>query len=161
WIAFNGEVFNYVELRAELEGHGHRFRTRSDTEVIVHAYEQWGDDAFARMNGQWAVALWDARARRLVLCRDRVGVRPLYVAEHRGRLYFAREVKALFAADPTLPRALDPVGLEQTFTFWSVVPPQSVFRGVQELPPAVARSYGPHGAVRDHVYWRPAYPAGI
>src|SRR5687767_14877751 len=88
WIVFNGEIFNYVELRAELEQLGHRFRTQSDTEVIVHAWEAWGDRAFARMNGQWAVALWDSARRRLVLSRDRLGVRPLYVYEHRGRLYF-------------------------------------------------------------------------
>src|SRR5687768_2185138 len=77
WIVFNGEIFNYVELRAELERLGSRFRTASDTEVIVHAYAAWGDAAFARMNGQWAIALWDARKKRLVLSRDRLGVRPL------------------------------------------------------------------------------------
>src|SRR5688572_3375973 len=107
WIVFNGEVFNHVELRADLERLGHRFRTRSDTEVIVHAYEAWGEQAFARMNGQWAVALWDARRRRLVLARDRFGVRPLFLCEHAGRLYFSSEIKALFAADASIPRAVD------------------------------------------------------
>src|SRR4029079_2594304 len=99
WIAYNGEVFTYLELREELEALGHRFRTHSDTEVIVHAWEAWGEQAFARMNGQWALALGDERSRRLVLSRDRLGVRPLYLCEHRGRLYFASEVKALFAAN--------------------------------------------------------------
>ncbi len=108
---------------------GHRFRTRSDTEVIVHAYEAWGPDAFARFNGQFAVALWDSVRKELVLARDRLGVRPLYLCEHGGRLWFASEVKAIFAGDPAIPRALDPVGLAETFTFWTVVPPQSVFRG--------------------------------
>jgi asparagine synthase (glutamine-hydrolysing) len=140
WTVFNGEFFNYVELRAELEGRGHGFATRSDTEVAVHAYEEWGDDCFARFNGQWAIALWDARARRLVLARDPFGVRPLHTLEHAGRLYFASEVKALYAADPTIPRALDPVGIDQTFTFWSVVAPVTPFRGVTELPPGTMRT---------------------
>src|SRR5688572_22083636 len=99
WIVFNGEIFNYLELRSKLEALGHRFRTRSDTEVIIHAYEAWGNDAFGRLNGQWAIALWDSARRRLVLSRDRLGVRPLYVCEHRGALYFASEVKSIFTAD--------------------------------------------------------------
>ncbi len=156
WIAFNGEIFNYLELRTELETLGHVFRTRSDTEVIVHAYEQWGDDAFPRFNGQWAVALWDSRKKRLVLCRDRLGIRPLYYCEHGGRLLFASEVKAIFAADATVPRMLDPQGLDDTFTFWSIVPPQSVFSGVRELEPAHVRTW--HGGrVTDHAYWAPSY----
>lgn len=157
WIIFNGEIFNYVELRAELQGLGHRFRTKSDTEVIVHAYEAWGADAFARMNGQWAVALWDSRRQRLVLSRDRLGVRPLYLCEHHGQLYFASEVKSLFAADASIPRALDPVGIDQTFTFWTVVPPQTVFRGVEELRPGYVRVYE-NGRMHEHAYWQPAYP---
>jgi asparagine synthase (glutamine-hydrolysing) len=157
WIVFNGEIFNYVELRTELDRLGHRFRTRSDTEVIVHAYEAWGDGAFARMNGQWALALWDERRSRLTLSRDRLGVRPLYLCEHDGRIYFASEVKALFAAAPEIPRALDPLGIEQTFTFWSVVPPRSVFRGVEELRPGHLRVYE-MGGVRERAYWSPRYP---
>ena len=108
WISFNGEIFNYLELREELEGCGHRFRTRSDTEVIVHAYEQWGASAFRRFNGQWAVALWDGERKTLVLARDPFGVRPLYICEHGGRMYFASEVKAIFAADASIPREFDP-----------------------------------------------------
>lgn len=157
WIVFNGEIFNYVELRSELQQLGHRFRTKSDTEVIVHAYEAWGDEAFARMNGQWAMALWDALRQRLVLSRDRLGVRPLYLCEHHGKLYFASEVKSLFAADASMPRALDANGIDQTFTFWSVVPPQSVFRGIEELRPGHVRVYE-SGRIREHVYWQPRYP---
>lgn len=157
WIAYNGEIFNYVELRAELVALGHRFATKSDTEVIVHAYEAWGEQAFARMNGQWAVALWDATAGKLVLARDRFGVRPLYICEHAGRLYFASEVKAIFAADASIPRALDPLGIDETFTFWTVIPPRTVFSGVSELKPGHTRTYE-NGTVRDHVYWRPTYP---
>ena len=157
WIVFNGEIFNYIELRSQLERIGHRFRTRSDTEVIVHAYETWGDDAFRRLNGQWAVALWDATRRRLVLSRDRMGVRPLYLCEHRGTLFFASEVKAIFAADASIPRALDPRGIDQTFTFWTVVPPQSVFCGVKELRPGHVRVYE-DGRVRECAYWQANYP---
>ncbi|MBI5070602.1 MAG: asparagine synthase (glutamine-hydrolyzing) [Deltaproteobacteria bacterium] len=158
WIVFNGEIFNYLELREELQALGHRFRTRSDTEVIVHAWEAWGEDSFARFNGQFAVGLWDGRAEALVLARDRLGVRPLYLAEQGGRLWFASEVRALFAGAPELPRALDPVGLSETFTFWTVVPPQAVFQGVSELEPGHVRVYR-DGAVRDRAFWTPRYPA--
>jgi asparagine synthase (glutamine-hydrolysing) len=157
WVVFNGEIFNYVELRAELIALGHRFRTRSDTEVIVHAHEAWGDGAFARFNGQFAIALWDAKRETLVLARDRLGVRPLYLCEHGGRLWFASEVKAIFAADLEIPRALDPVGLAETFTFWTVVPPQSVFRGVTELEPGHLRKVSRRGS-EDRAFWTPRYP---
>lgn len=157
WIVFNGEIFNYVELREELVTLGHRFRTHSDTEVIVHAYRAWGDAAFERFNGQWAVALWDSIAHRLVLARDRVGICPLHICEHAGHLYFASEVKAIFAANADIPRTFDPIGLSQTFTFWTIVPPQGVFHGVSELEPGHIRIYE-NGTVRDHAYWTPRYP---
>ncbi len=158
WIVFNGEIFNYLELREELIALGHRFRTRSDTEVIVHAWEAWGEGAFGRFNGQFAVALWDSRRGRLVLARDRLGVRPLYLAEHEGRLWFASEVKAIFAGAPGFHRELDPVGLAETFTFWTVVPPQSIFRGISELEPGHVRTWE-NGAWQDRAYWTPRYPA--
>lgn len=160
WVVFNGEIFNYVELRDELVALGHSFRTRSDTEVIVHAYEAWGEGAFARFNGQFAIGLWDAKTRRAVFARDRLGVRPLYLCEHGGRLYFASEVRAIFGADPSIPRAFDPFGIEQTFTFWTVVPPQSVFEGVSELEPGCVRTYEEDGRVRESRFWRPRYPEG-
>lgn len=159
WVVFNGEIFNYVELRAELIAHGHAFRTQSDTEVIVHAYEQWGAAAFRRFNGQFAIALWDEKSETLVLARDRVGVRPLYICEQGGRLYFGSEVKAIFAANPELPRALDPAGIDQTFTFWSIVPPQSVWAGISELRPGHVRIYA-KDAVYEEAYWSPSYPLG-
>jgi len=160
WLVFNGEIFNYLELRQELLAAGHRFRTRSDTEVIVHAYEEWGEAAFDRFNGQWAVALYDRRTAKLVLSRDRHGVRPLYYVEAGGRLYFASEVKALFAA-PQVPRALDPAGLGQVFTFWGPVAPRTVFQDVRELEPGHVRIYGADGAIEDRAYWVPTYePTG-
>jgi asparagine synthase (glutamine-hydrolysing) len=157
WVSFNGEIFNYVELRSELQSHGHHFRTRSDTEVIVHAYEQWGTAAFRRFNGQWAVALWDLDAAALVLARDPFGVRPLYVAEHAGRLYFASEVKAIFAAAPDLPRRLAPDGLDQVFTFWAPVAPRTVFDAVEEVEPGTTRVYTSDTVGRDRSY-EPVYP---
>ncbi len=158
WIVFNGEIFNYVELRKELEASGHRFRTKSDTEVIVHAYEQWGDDAFTRFNGQWAIALWDANAKSLVLARDPFGVRPLYITEHGGRLYFGSEVKAIFAADPTIPRRFDPNGFDELLTFWSPLAPRTVFQGIEELEPGTARTYAGGRIVRRSQCWHPQYP---
>jgi asparagine synthase (glutamine-hydrolysing) len=157
WIVFNGEIFNYVELREELLALGHHFRTRSDTEVILHAYRAWGDAAFERFNGQWAVALWDSVALRLVLSRDRVGICPLHICEHAGHIYFASEAKAIFAANADIPRAFDPIGISQTFTFWTIAPPQGVFHGVTELEPGHVRTYE-NGTVRDRAYWTPQYP---
>ena len=159
WVVYNGEVFNYVELRAELVALGHVFRGSGDTEVVVHAYEQWGDDAFARFNGQFALALWDSVRRKLVLARDRLGVRPLHYCEHGGRLFFASELKSIFAADASIVRALDPIGIDQTFTFWSPVAPRTAFAGVSELEPGHVRTYA-GGRVEDHAFWRPRYPEG-
>jgi asparagine synthase (glutamine-hydrolysing) len=159
WVVFNGEIFNYVELRTELQALGHCFRTRSDTEVIVHAYQQWRDDAFRRFNGQWALALWDSARRALVLARDPFGVRPLYVCEHHGRLHFASEVKAIFAGDASIPREFSPVGLQQVFTFWTTVAPCTVFRGIEELPPGCVRTYA-DGRVREAWASAPAFPDG-
>jgi len=107
WVVFNGEIFNYVELRAELAALGYGFATRSDTEVIVRAYEAWGEPAFARFNGQFAIALWDSRRESLVLARDRHGIQPLHLCERGGYLWFASEVKAIFAGEPSLPRRFD------------------------------------------------------
>jgi len=157
WVIFNGEIFNYIELRAELEARGHQFRTRSDTEVIAHAYEQWGDGAFRRFNGQWAIALWDSAVHKLVLARDPFGVRPLYICEHAGRLYFGSEIKAVFAADPSIPRAFDPTGLQQVFTFWTSIAPRTVFEGVEELPAGCTRTYE-RGRVTESRAYTPAYP---
>jgi asparagine synthase (glutamine-hydrolysing) len=159
WIVFNGEIFNYLELRAQLEDRGHRFRTRSDTEVIVHAYEEWGDDAFNRFNGQWAVALWDENTAALVLARDPFGVRPLYVAEWNDRLSFASEVKAIFAADESIRRQLDPIGLDQLFTFWAPLAPRTVFSGIEEIEPGTTRTYSAGRLVRTTKCWTPGYPS--
>jgi len=134
WIVFNGEIYNYPELTAELEGHGHRFRTRADTEVIVHAYEQWGPACVDHFNGQFAFAIWDRRRRRLFLARDRFGIRPLFIARHGDVLLFASEIKSL-AAWPGFPRQIDARRLAEVFTYWVNIAPATVFRGVAQLPP--------------------------
>jgi len=156
WITFNGEIFNYIELGKELLDHGHRFRTRSDTEIIVHAYEQWGDACFERFNGQWALALWDSREGKIILSRDRLGIRPLYYSFCNNRLLFASEVKAIFA-DPEVSRSLDPAGIAEIFSFWSPVAPRTAFRGVYELRPG---HYGTlkKGGFETQSYWSIRFP---
>ena len=134
WIVFNGEIFNYIELRAELEARGHRFATHTDTEVILHLFKEEGPACLNRCNGQFAIAIWDGRQQTLFLARDRLGVRPLYYTQTDGRLSFASEIKALFA-DARIPRAIDPVALEQVFTFWGTLSPRTIFQNVFEIPP--------------------------
>jgi asparagine synthase (glutamine-hydrolysing) len=140
WVCANNEIFNYLELRDELIARGRRFRTTSDTEVIVQAYLEYGMDLVERMNGQWAFALWDKRTRHLILSRDRAGILPLFWTVHDGVLRFASEVKALFA-DPAVPRELSVDGLDEALTFWAPVAPMTPFRGVNQIPPGVTASF--------------------
>ncbi|RJX36299.1 MAG: asparagine synthase (glutamine-hydrolyzing) [Desulfurivibrio sp.] len=133
WVIFNGEIFNYRELREELEERGHRFATNSDTEVIVHLYEEKQEHCLAYLNGQFAIALYDAEKEVLFLARDRMGVRPLFYTIHKGTLYFASEVKSIFAADPSLPREINPDVLREIFTFWMPGGSETVFRGIHQL----------------------------
>jgi asparagine synthase (glutamine-hydrolysing) len=133
-IVFNGEIYNFIELRDELEKFGHRFQTRSDTEVIVHAYEQWGVDCLKRFNGMFAFAIWDTRKRELFLARDHLGIKPLYYTEVSGRLLFASEIKSLLE-DPECPRDVDVDALAQLFTFRYVPSPRTLFKTVSKLPP--------------------------
>ena len=157
WVTFNGEIFNYLELRTELEASGHRFYTHSDTEVIVHAYEQFGRDFVRRLNGQFAFALWDARAQALLLVRDRVGIRPLFYTRARGRLLFASEAKALFASDE-VARRLDPRAVADVFTFWSALAPATVFEGIHALPPGHILTIR-NGREELRQYWDWEFPA--
>lgn len=156
WTVFNGEIFNYVELRAALERAGHVFRTSSDTETIVHAYEEYGDDFVRHLNGQFAIALWDSRRRRLLLIRDRVGIRPLFVQRDGNRLLFASEIKAILSVSEQ-PRRLDLTGLAQTFTGWAPVEERTAFEGIKSLPPGCFLSFE---AGREELqrYWDWEYP---
>ncbi len=134
WAFQNGEVYNHVELRKELEHRGHTFATRSDTEVIAHGFEEWGPRLLERINGDFALAVWDAHARELFLARDRFGVRPLFLARTTEGFSFASEVRALLRGLGT-PRELDPRGLVDALALWGASPARSAFVGVHELAP--------------------------
>lgn len=133
WIVYNGEIFNYLELKKGLEGAGHKFATSTDTEVIVHLYEEMGASCLEKLNGQFAFALWDRNGRELFLARDRMGILPLHYAMRDGRCIFASEVKAIFASG-LADRRLDAVGLDQIFTFWTTIGDRTAFENVHELP---------------------------
>lgn len=133
-VVFNGEIYNYVELRDELIRNGHRFKTSSDTEVIVHGYEEWGEDCPKHFNGMFAFAIWDAQKRLLMLARDHLGIKPLYYVRLGNQLLFASEIKALLA-EPTCPREVDIHSLAQLFTLRYVVSPATLFRNIFKLPP--------------------------
>jgi asparagine synthase (glutamine-hydrolysing) len=159
WISYNGEVFNYLELRDELISCGHRFRTNSDTEVIIHAWEQWGEACLERFNGQFAFAIFDRKRQSLFLARDRLGIRPLFYANHDGRLLFASEIKSLFC-EPSLSRQLDLHGLNEIFTWWTTAPPRTSFEAVQELPPGHWLKIT-DGEIKLQRYWTPDFPDEI
>ncbi|MCD4726511.1 MAG: asparagine synthase (glutamine-hydrolyzing), partial [Pirellulales bacterium] len=133
-IVFNGEIFNYRELRRDLIAGGHRFSTASDTEVILHLYEDRGTDCVHQLNGQWAFAIWDSRKSRLFASRDPLGIRPFFYAEAAKRFFFASEVKSLFVNEE-LTREIDLEALDEIFTIWTTIPPRTVFKDVHELPP--------------------------
>ena len=135
WIVYNGEVFNFVELRSELEARGHRFSTNTDTEVILHLYEDYGPGCLSHLNGQFALAIWDTGARSMFLARDRMGIRPLFYTRVNGQLVFGSEIKALLAHSDVRAE-IDPTSLDQIFTFWSTLSPRTAFRDIYEIPPA-------------------------
>lgn len=155
-LTFNGEIFNHVELRRELEARGHKFRTRSDTEVILRLYLEKGQDCVHDLNGDFAFAILDLREGLLFLARDRMGVRPLFFAENMDGFYFASEIKALIAAG-VVTGELDPLGLMDIFTLWFPLAPRTAFSNAFELPPGhvlVAKN----GTVETRRYWQPSYP---
>lgn len=162
WIVYNGEVFNYVELRRRLAALGHRFHTQGDTEAIVHLYEEYGPECLKHLNGQFAFAIWDERREELFLARDRLGVRPLFYTVQDGRFAFASEIKAI------LPHAgaarLDPASLAQIFTFWSTAAPRTAFSGIYTLPPGHCMVVRPGRTpeseleIRIRRYWQMQFP---
>ncbi|MEI6166042.1 MAG: asparagine synthase (glutamine-hydrolyzing) [bacterium] len=157
WIVFNGEIFNHIELRPELEAQGHRFTTHADTEILIHLYEEYGPACLSRLNGQFALAIWDARHQTLFLARDRLGVRPLFYTVINGSLVFGSEIKAILTV-PEVKAELDPITLDQIFTFWSPLSPRSIFKGIVELPPGhylLAHA----GKTSLTQYWKSEFPS--
>ena len=152
WLVCNGEIYNYRELRAELQALGHRFKTASDSEVLLHGYAAWGDDVVLRLNGMFDFGLWDARRRRLLIGRDRLGVKPLYVLRDAARLAFASEAKALLAL-PGVKAELDPAVLPSYLQLGYVAAPSCIFKGLRKLPPATLLAVE-GGEVREWRYWR-------
>jgi len=150
-ITFNGEIFNYIELKNELQQRGHRFATNSDTEVILHLYDEEGEQCVHRFNGQWAFAIWDRRNRKLFLSRDRMGIRPLFYTQTDRGFRFASEIKALLA-DPSVAAELDVCALDQIFTFWTTIPPRTAFRNISQLPPGCSLVVDGNGLLLKR-YW--------
>jgi asparagine synthase (glutamine-hydrolysing) len=157
WVVYNGEIYNHRELRKALQAHGHTFATNSDTEVIVHAYEQYGEECVSRFNGMFAFALWDRRERRLLLARDRLGVKPLYYFLDDQRLVFGSELKAVLEHHG-IKRSIDREALDSFLTFEYVPAPLSIFEGIRKLPAAHVLSLR-DGKAEVHRYWDlPAAP---
>jgi len=156
-VTFNGEIYNFAEVRAELERLGYAFATHSDTEVIVYAWAAWGADCVRRFNGMFAFAVWDRPRQTLFLARDRIGVKPLYYAETAdGQLLFGSELKALME-HPGLPRAMDPLAVEEYFGYGYVPEPRTIFRGVWKLPPGHRLTVRRGEAYRAEPYWDVAF----
>ncbi len=156
WVSFNGEIFNFVELKAELEKKGHQFYTLSDTEVIVHLYEEYGSAFVNHLNGQFSIALWDEPKRTLLLVRDRLGIVPLFYQQSSERLVFASEVKAIlstFNCSPTLNLS----ALDQLMTFWAPVSPVSLFEGINEVSPGEMLTVQ-DGEISSRRYWDWEFP---
>jgi asparagine synthase (glutamine-hydrolysing) len=155
WIVFNGEIFNYIELRDLLEKRGHRFHTRTDTEVIIHLYEDHGPECLQFLNGQFAFAIRDKKKDLFFAARDRIGIRPFFYTSLNGSLLFASEIKSLFA-DPGVSREIDPCGLDQIFTYWMTLPPRTAFKNIVELPAGSHMTVNA-GGVRIEKYWDPDF----
>lgn len=154
WIVFNGEIYNFPDLRRELQSKGHTFRTRSDTETVVHAYEEWGLAAFSKLNGMFGFALWDSRSRELLLARDPFGIKPLYYTDQNGRLLFGSEIKAILA-DPTIPREVDAAALDEFLTLTFVSSPNTLFSNIHKLPPGHLLRVTPTGIALQRFYFSP------
>jgi len=155
WVAFNGEIYNFPELRNRLEGAGHQFKTASDTETIVHLYEDEGVDCFTHLNGMFAIAIWDAPRRRLVLARDRLGQKPLFYRPESKRLTFASELKSLLEV-PGAPRQIDPNAVDEYLTYQYVPHPNCIFQGYRKLPPGHCAVFQ-NDQLKVEPFWRPDF----
>ncbi len=155
WIVLNGEIYNYRELRSDLQSRGHQFATESDTEVIVHLYEEYGDDCVLHLRGMFAFAIWDKRQTRLLLVRDRLGQKPLVYRHHSGRVDFASELKGLLQLHDS-PREINPVAIDQYLTYQYVPHTSSILRSYSKLPPAHLATFE-NGKFTTRRYWQPPY----
>ncbi|HKY33173.1 MAG TPA: asparagine synthase (glutamine-hydrolyzing) [Candidatus Polarisedimenticolia bacterium] len=153
WVVFNGEIYNYRELRRRLESQGHRFSTASDTETIVHLYEEYGPDLVEHLRGMFALAVWDRGRRALLLARDRFGIKPLYYTVHEGKLIFASELKAILQV-PGVPRDLSWPAVGHVFTFLSTPPAESIVAGIRKLEPAHRLAASQERGLLVERYWR-------
>ncbi|MDX1741154.1 MAG: asparagine synthase (glutamine-hydrolyzing), partial [Rhodothermales bacterium] len=156
WITYNGEIYNYAELRTDLQKRGHVFKSRSDTEVILHAYETWGVESLSRFNGIFSFAIWDSRQRSLWLVRDRLGVKPLFYLMRHDRVLLASEIKALLQ-DPSVDRSIDFTGLHHYLSLNYVPAPFTLFSGVSQLLPGHYLLIGADGRLQDVSYWDVSY----
>jgi asparagine synthase (glutamine-hydrolysing) len=152
WVVFNGEIYNYRELRADLVRQGHRFETETDTEVIVHLYEQYGDKAVALLRGMFAFAIWDTKRKRLFAARDRLGQKPFFYVHRGNQLTFASEIKGLLGADPSLSE-MDMEALDQYLSLRIIAPPRTMFRSIRKLPPAHTLSFDNQTGLKIERYW--------
>jgi asparagine synthase (glutamine-hydrolysing) len=152
WIAYNGEVYNFQQYRAELEAAGHQFRSNSDTEVIIHLYEEYGHDVVHKLRGMFAFAIWDARREELFFARDRIGIKPFYYTFHDGRFIFASEIKSILL-DPTIPREVDEEALYHFLTFLITPAPSTLFKGISKLPPGHRGVVRADGKLHIEEYW--------
>jgi len=160
WIVYNGEVFNYPDLREGLEKKGHRFYTQTDTEVLVHLYEELGTDLFNLLNGQFAFAIWDKRKKTLLLARDRLGIRPLFYHLNNGKLLFGSEIKTIFA-DSSVKREIDFQAISDIFTCWSPLGDATAFKDVQQLSPGHCAIFS-NGKLTTQPYWKLSFAgAGV
>ncbi len=159
WLVSNGEIYNFIELREELKSKGHTFSTASDTEVILHLYEELGERCLEKLIGMFAFAIWDQKKRRLFLARDRFGIKPLHYFYDNDTFIFASEIKALLKYK-FIDKTLNPFAIDQYFTFLYILEPHSIFRQVHKLPPA-------HYLICEHEkiyikkYWDPKFPAPL
>jgi asparagine synthase (glutamine-hydrolysing) len=153
WIVFNGEIYNFEQLRRELIRHGHRFRSESDTEVLIHLYEEEHENLLQRINGMFAMALWDVRERKLLLARDRIGKKPLFYRNEPNRLIFSSEMKSILTVNG-IPREIDPTALDDYLTYQYVPHPKTIFRGISKLPPGHF-AFWQDGQLPVRRYWKP------
>ena len=159
WLTFNGEIYNHRDLRKELEARGHQFRSSTDTETVIHLYEEWGIECVHHLQGMFAFGIWDSNKRNIFLARDRIGIKPLYYAWHDGCFFFASEIKALLSY-PGFPREIDETALFHYLTFFSTPAPSTLFQKIRKLPAGHRIVQGMKEEAAPELYWDAIVPSG-